>query len=129
MDNIVLSIDASPEPRLVAIHGTRYPLRSRDDLSIGQSMRYDKAIAELPPLVTLLRDGAELTDAQDEQVTALVHQLSALALAAPAAVVERLTLEQRMQIVMVAFFGATAPPAPAAAARRPRRPARRQARR
>jgi hypothetical protein len=125
MTNVVLSFETH-ETRLVEIAGARYPLRSREDFSLGQAFRYERLIAAATPLIQAAGERA-LTDEEDAALSRHISDLAELALDAPRAVIEQLRSDQRMVLVSTAFFASAAPRDPAPLAQPARsRPARRR---
>lgn len=114
--SVVLTIEAS-ETRYVAINGRQYRLRGRDDLTLGETLRFDRLLKSCQPALAKWQAGDELADDELEQLDEAFRVLARFALDAPAEVVDRLTPYQQMLVVVTAFFGGAAePPQPAAPA-------------
>ncbi len=101
--NPVLTFN-TPEPQAVAIGGVAYPLRSRNDLSLAQGVRYERLMRAALPLIEKARSDMDLTDTEDRQLSDLIRQLGHLAIEAPREVIDGLKDGPLWRIVGVAFF-------------------------
>lgn len=105
---------------MVTIDGQSYRLRSRYQLSFAQRLEHSRIQARMQALHPKFQDKT-CTPEEDAEYGALIRDLAALAVDAPASLTAGLDQDEQLVIVAAAFFGfrpePTLPAAPTAKSR------------
>ncbi len=98
----LLSLEVENRPRhVIAIDGVNYTLRRSDDLSIEASRELAVQLKTFGQISDLARQPKALARATRAQLDKVLRDLCALILAAPPAVLKKITPVQRFRIVNV----------------------------
>jgi hypothetical protein len=95
--------DSRPAPT-VEIDGRAYRLRSREQLSFAQRLEHSRIQARMQALHPKF-ENKTCTPAEDAEYGALIRDLAALAVDAPATLTAGLDQDEQLVIVAAAFFG------------------------
>jgi hypothetical protein len=98
-----LTTRATVDPTAIAINGTAYPLRSKDDLTWAQTLRYSELYVQLVARrAAVMSPGATAED--EAALTSVVNELLQLAVDAPADVLTGLRRDHKLAVISAAFF-------------------------